>query len=54
MVRRQMLASGLGHQGEAKALVAALVLRVVWLLSEALVSGILYLSGPGTRKTRDK
>jgi uncharacterized membrane protein YbhN (UPF0104 family) len=34
--------------GEVVALVSAILLRLIWLLSELVISGILYVSGPRT------
>jgi uncharacterized membrane protein YbhN (UPF0104 family) len=45
-VREAVLAELLvPHFGEAIALASALLLRLVWLMSELLISGILYISG---------
>ncbi len=45
VVREAVLLELLAPQlGEANALVAAVLLRVVWLVSELVVSGILYMS----------
>lgn len=47
LVLTQLLAPQLGDEGEATALVAAIFLRLAWLLAELVISGILYvLRGP--------
>jgi hypothetical protein len=44
VVRDALLAELLAHKwGEANALIAAVLLRLVWLVTEVLVCGILYI-----------
>jgi glycosyltransferase 2 family protein len=46
VVREVVLTELLGRQlGESTALIAAVLLRLVWLLAEMVISGILYLGG---------
>jgi uncharacterized membrane protein YbhN (UPF0104 family) len=45
LVVAQLLSTLAPHLGEANAVVAAIILRLVWLVSELVIAGILYVLG---------